>query len=109
MTEKIDGTNVRIFYERSIHRNRLYDGERNRLYDGERVTFYGRTADAQMPTFLLTLLRTLFTPEKLAEVFPETKGVWLFGEGYGARIQKGGWTFPPDRDRSAGRAKAINR
>ena len=72
VTEKIDGTNVRV------------------AWDGEAVRYHGRTDNAQMPTFLLTYLQDTFTAEKLATAFPEATDVWLYGEGYGAKIQSGG-------------------
>lgn len=80
-TEKVDGTNVRI------------------CWDGHVVVFGGRTDAAQMPTFLLGVLQTIFTPEGLAKQFPATtpaSPVVLYGEGYGARIQKGGGLYKPD-------------
>jgi ATP-dependent RNA circularization protein (DNA/RNA ligase family) len=82
-TEKIDGTNVRVGF------------------DGEAIQFGGRTSNAQMPTFLLARLQELFTIEKLGKIFnPPDDGtkleIILFGEGYGARIQKGGGNYIPD-------------
>ena len=74
-TEKVDGTNVRV------------------MWDGTRVTFGGRTDAAQMPTFLLSRLQDLFPPEKLGI---HTGPVCLYGEGYGAKIQKGGGNYKAD-------------
>ena len=81
-TEKIDGTNIRI------------------IWNGEKVRFGGKTDNAQIPTFLLAVLQDTFTVEKLTEVFPkpeleegedpEESEICLYGEGYGAKIQKGG-------------------
>jgi len=80
-TEKVDGTNIRIG---------------------------GRTSRAQIPTFLLDALRDLSLEGKLREHFPEPEleegeernpylpRVILFGEGYGARIQKGGGNYRSD-------------
>lgn len=76
-TEKVDGTNIRV------------------MWDGEQVRFGGRTNNAQMPTFLLVKLQDLFPNEKLAECFGSGP-VCLYGEGYGARIQKGGGNYIPD-------------
>jgi hypothetical protein len=73
-TEKVDGTNVRVGW------------------DGAVVRFGGRTDDAQMPAFLLSRLQELFPAEKMAGLYPETPMV-LYGEGYGARIQKGGGNY----------------
>lgn len=86
-TEKVDGTNVRVFY------------------DGEAVRFGGRTEAAQMPVFLLERLQALFPVEKLDAAFPDVEAamragtlgsVMLYGEGYGAKIQKGGGNYKPD-------------
>lgn len=86
-TEKIDGTNVRV------------------VWNGAEVRFGGRTNDAQMPVFLMERLQSLFTPDALRAAFPDiapppenaTSGppVMLFGEGYGAKIQKGGGCYIP--------------
>lgn len=77
-TEKIDGTNVRVHW------------------DGTGVEFGGRTADAQMPTFLLNRLGQLFPRDRVADVFPDATDVMLFGEGFGAKIQKGGGNYIAD-------------
>lgn len=76
-TEKIDGTNIRIIW---THTER-------------RVTFGGKTDNAQMPADLVTWLMANATVEKLAAVFPDTSAV-IYGEGYGAGIQKGGGYSP---------------
>lgn len=79
-TEKVDGTNIRI------------------MWDGQKVTFGGKTDAAQIPAFLVTRLQDLFMSleemEKLKTIFPE--GGCLYGEGYGAKIQKGGGNYKPD-------------
>lgn len=71
-TEKVDGTNIRVHW------------------DGERVTVGGRTDNAQIPTFILSVIQPLVTPEKFREVFPDCNDVTLYGEGYGPKIQSGG-------------------
>lgn len=76
-TEKIDGTNIRVDW------------------DGKRVEFGGRTNNAQIPTFLLSRLQELFPVEKFQVLYPE-QPILLFGEGYGARIQKGGGNYIPN-------------
>lgn len=80
-TEKVDGTNIRVIFK-----------------DGG-VTFGGRTEDAQIPAQLVTRLNERFLPmaAKLAEVFQDGSAV-LYGEGYGAKIQKGGGNYRPDQD-----------
>lgn len=74
VTEKIDGTNIRIIMDRKHM---------------PLVTFGGRTSNAQIPTSLLRHLQTTFTSEKMDEVFKESNYVVLFGEGYGPKIQSG--------------------
>lgn len=74
LTEKIDGTNIRV------------------IWDGEKVRFGGKTDNAQMPIFLLDKLVELFPADKFAEYDP----MCLYGEGYGAKIQKGGGNYIAD-------------
>jgi hypothetical protein len=76
-TEKVDGTNVRV------------------IWDGYKVRFGGRTEDAQMPTALLDVLTEMFPEELLEQQFGKNPAV-LYGEGYGARIQKGGGNYRAD-------------
>lgn len=74
-TEKIDGTNIRVHW------------------DGHRVEFGGRTERAQIPAKLVTHLNETFGGSTNEELFEQKFGendVILFGEGYGAGIQKGG-------------------
>lgn len=75
-TEKVDGTNIRV------------------IWDGRRVTFAGKTDDAQVPAFLARRLQEIFTEEKLTAVF--SGPACLYGEGYGAKIQKGGGNYKRD-------------
>lgn len=77
-TEKVDGTNVRV------------------IWDGYKVRFGGRTDDAQMSTTLLTRLTELFPEELMEQQFGKNPAV-LYGEGYGAKIQKGGGNYRPDQ------------
>jgi len=76
-TEKIDGTNIRIDW------------------DCRRVLFGGRTDRAQVPTFLIAKLQEILPTEMFASLYPETP-MTLYGEGYGAKIQKGGGNYIPD-------------
>jgi hypothetical protein len=79
-TEKVDGTNIRVIIE-----------------DG-RLRFGGRTNNAQIQITLIERLRQVFEPQlsKLAEIFPA--GACLYGEGYGAKIQKHGGQYGPNMD-----------
>ena len=82
-TEKIDGTNIRIELASSGNHE-----------DGIIMSFKGRTDKAVIPEHLLTKLNWLFDREHLMEVLnitDETQdcNITLYGEGYGAKIQKG--------------------
>jgi len=76
-TEKVDGTNIRIYW------------------DCETVRVAGRTDNAQIPAFLYDRLQLILPPSKFVEHYPETPMV-LYGEGYGAKIQKGGGNYRSD-------------
>ena len=78
ITEKIDGTNIRIIYT-----------------PDDKLLIRGRTDKASIPTFLLEELQNMFTVEKVKAILdnPIEKGLCLYGEGYGARIQKGGGNY----------------
>lgn len=81
--EKVDGTNVRIFYS------------------GGNVHFGGRTDNAQMPTSLIKYLQDNFGDWNLSKVFSPKENepyptVTLFGEGYGPKIQAAGGNYRSD-------------
>lgn len=78
-TEKVDGTNIRVGWNP----------------EDATVEFGGRTDNAQTPPFLEARLRELFPAEKFAALYADTPMV-LYGEGYGARIQKGGGNYKAD-------------
>lgn len=78
--EKIDGTNIRIHLTDS-------------------VSFFGRTTEATIHQNLYKYLSQTFTFDKLDSVFKKDEGVrdiWLFGEGYGAKIQGCGGNYRKD-------------
>lgn len=80
-TEKIDGTNISV------------------VWDGHKVEFHGRTERADIPKHLLAKLEELFGGETNEEMFEQTfgeKNVILYGEGYGAKIQKDGALYRSD-------------
>ena len=78
-TEKIDGTNIRVDWdsEQAI------------------VEFGGRTENAQIPAFLFRQLTQMFPGSLFIDLYPETS-MTLYGEGYGAKIQKDGGSYIPD-------------
>ena len=77
-TEKVDGTNIRAEWRPAL------------LSQG--LKFGGKTDQAQIHVELLRWLEANVTAEKLRAVFPE-ETVTLYGEGYGAGIQKGGGLY----------------
>ena len=82
-TEKIDGTNIRIYW------------------DGHKVSYFGRTDKAQIPSQLMNRLIELFGGNINEEMFEQKFGatpVMLIGEGYGAKIQKCGGDYRQDNN-----------
>ena len=77
ITEKIDGTNIRVIYKNGI------------------VSFGGRTDNAQIPAHLYEFLQRTFSIPIMNEVFGDSD-VILFGEGYGPKIPKGGGLYRND-------------
>ncbi len=88
-TEKVDGTNIRVMCANYQENGSAYG-----------VTFGGKTDAAQIPASLVTKLEQRFhvieQRQRLAEMFPA--GACLYGEGYGAKIQKGGGNYRDDQD-----------
>lgn len=84
VTEKVDGTNIRVMLDES-----------------GAVNFGGRTERANIPADLVRYLLATFTPEKMQVAFAvEGKplpNVVLYGEGYGAGIQKVGGLYRADK------------
>ncbi len=83
-TEKVDGTNIRVIITQ-IGGGRLT------------VNFGGKTDNASIPAMLVKVLGEKFLPlmNILQEMFPS--GACLYGEGYGAKIQKGGSNYRLDQ------------
>ena len=80
--EKIDGTNIRVYW------------------DGHKVQFNGRTDKANLHGHHVDYLRNTFCTPEAEQIFEENFGdkeVFLFGEGYGAGIQKCGALYRPDK------------
>jgi len=74
-TEKVDGTNVRVYW------------------DGHEITLAGRTNAAQFQGELDKYLCGLFKTQEMEYVFEQMFGdkkVYIFGEGYGPKIQTNG-------------------
>jgi hypothetical protein len=84
VTEKIDGTNIRVCYSRID----ITLGSKDCL------EFKGRTDNAQIPKHLDEYLHKKFEIEKIKEVFTYRgeipNDIIIYGEGYGPKIQGGG-------------------
>lgn len=136
VTEKVDGTNIRVSLEQAPCEDPAHYSVGHVAESCDtpwRVRFYGRTSRAQLPTFLLEYLQDTFTLEKMQNLwrgrnncsnchgtgqddsgepkmltrnYPGHRDyqcdcvvpypITLYGEGYGARIQKGGGNYRPD-------------
>lgn len=72
-TEKIDGTNIRAIWN----------------HETGKLTFGGKTNNAQIHADLVRHLYENLPVENVRAVFPDVPAV-IYGEGYGAGIQKGG-------------------
>ncbi len=82
MTEKIDGTNIRV--------------EIGEVIEGRaKVRFGGRAETSQLPAKLVRWLEEKFLSEEMLETLDEKfpGGAILYGEGFGAGIQKGGGNY----------------
>jgi ATP-dependent RNA circularization protein (DNA/RNA ligase family) len=79
-TEKVDGTNIRVMFKDGV------------------ISFGGKTDNADIPVFLMAKLNEMFLPlqPKFLELFNDAE-VCLYGEGYGAKIQKGGGNYRQDQ------------
>ena len=86
VTEKVDGMNVRVQYNR-------YIDESLKIAVLPTVKFGGRTDKAQMPGELMQYLERVFRLTPLNLCFPDATYVCLFGEGYGPKIQGGGGLY----------------
>jgi hypothetical protein len=84
-TEKVDGTNIRLSFDGSPE-----------FRGNEHAYIAGRTDNAQMPPFLLQRLVEIMRAAPFEDVFKPDDEVVLYGEGYGAGIQKGGGNYLAD-------------
>lgn len=81
--EKVDGTNIRVHFD---------PGATDNL-----VKFGGRTDNAQISATLVARLYALFPPKSFEAAFDPGAVVTLYGEGFGARIGKGGGNYAPEQ------------
>lgn len=94
-SEKADGANIKVAYEVFYE---CYIGQMGlgtmTEAKGREVNFYGRKeGTSDIPKHLLKYLKETFTLEKFEAAFPKITGdetVYVYGEGYGEKIQKAG-------------------
>lgn len=77
-TEKIDGTNISVIWNREL----------------EEVEFAGRDENAQIPARLVNYLIKKFKVDRFLET--DLPSMIIYGEGYGDQIQKVGKDYIPD-------------
>lgn len=102
-TEKVDGTNIRLSLiptpaigEDGLPKVNDF-GEIIEASGDHELYIEGRTSRAQIPVNLTQAIHNLLPISKFKEVFSQNpEHVTLYGEGYGARIQKGGGDYIPD-------------
>lgn len=94
-TEKVDGTNIRIIYNPAIPGATAEDVLVNGA--GASLDIRGRTDAASISARLMQWILKTITVEKLSAMFQAP--TVLYGEGYGAGIQKGGYYVPKDEQK----------
>lgn len=79
-TEKVDGTNIRCIWD----------------FATKKLTFGGKSDNAQIHADLIKWLYEHVNPTVIESIFPDVNAV-VYGEGYGAGIQKGGGDYSPEK------------
>jgi len=79
-TEKVDGANMRV------------------MFADDGIEFRGKTDISQLPGKLVKRLEERFLPQLKTFESSFSDGACLYGEGYGAKIQKGGGNYRQDQD-----------
>ena len=77
-TEKVDGTNIRV------------------IWSEKKLTFGGKSDNAQIHADLIKWLYDHVSIPQLEAIFLDVDAV-IYGEGYGAGIQKGGGDYCPEK------------
>ena len=110
-TEKIDGTNMRVIitpvYESAYNAEVFGMVDKFSHFD---ISVVGKSDNSSIPKHLLTKIEEIFQPWKIEKAFAERyvlteenpeknlAPIILYGEGYGAKIQKGGNYIPDGVD-----------
>lgn len=97
VTEKVDGTNIRVILDNTTTLVSS-DGQGNTRWDVPHVEVRGRTDNANLPADLLFGIQKWATLDTLRACFDDGTGeipdhVTLYGEGFGPGIQKAGQAY----------------
>ncbi|MFW6130107.1 MAG: RNA ligase family protein [Atribacterota bacterium] len=96
VSEKIHGRNTRIEFHVIVSKGKVSISN---------IEFKGRSDDSDIPSYFVKYLMDTFTPEQLSKMvlirldkhtedpLDEEFDVTLYGEGYGAKMQKGGGRY----------------
>lgn len=110
-TEKIDGTNMRVIITPIYSQTYLENA--NVFVDSFaefKIEIKGKSDEAIVPKHLMTKMQEIFTKDKIYKAFADRyilneenheknlSPIILYGEGYGAKIQKGGNYISNDVD-----------
>ena len=87
-TEKVDGTNIRVIWD---------PAQKFPESTSPALSFGGKSDNAQIHADLIKWLYAHISDAKLREIFPDVTEV-IYGEGYGAGIQKGGGDYTPEKE-----------
>lgn len=92
-TEKVDGTNIRILWNRACgvnYPNGFSCNEEGMNWTAN-IEIRGKTDRAQLSPLLVKKIKKIVTVDKIKAIFTDPYvSVCLYGEGYGGKIQKGG-------------------
>lgn len=93
-TEKLDGTNMRIIFNRSPESVIL--GNKQTIKNEERIEIKGKSEKSQLNKELVETIRSSLDVTKFLYLFPvgaDAPEVCIYGEGLSHKIQKGGKYF----------------
>ena len=88
--EKVDGTNIRVQYWANVETSTMFQTV-------PRIEIKGKTDKAKRSEPLYSSVEKMFPVEWFQEHFDPGVDVCLYGEGYGAKIQKGGGNYRLDQ------------
>lgn len=91
-TEKVDGMNIRVYWEPSVMLTPVDNGPGMPEYSKESLGIDGRSNEAQIPSELMDNMIKLLDKDRFRACFPKVK-VTIYGEGYGRGTAKGGGNY----------------